>query len=173
MEIDFEVRDLHRCSGQCGMGGAHERLSDQGVLLRLQRPKYVQKGAPISCFGDREFNIVDGEIVEVKPQERLVTTFQAHWDEKVSKDKPSRVAWELTPRGESSKVTLVGDRFDSEMATSFGQKTRRGQSPTEQSRFLFLVNVSASVAFNELVVEPLYDLGPIEELCKSWSFSRS
>ena len=117
MEIDFEVRDLHRCSGQCGMGGAHERLSDQGVLLRLQRPKYVQKGAPISCFGDREFNIVDGEIVEVKPQERLVTTFQAHWDEKVSKDKPSRVAWELTPRGESSKVTLVDDRFDSETAT--------------------------------------------------------
>ena len=47
----------------------------------------------------------------------------------------------------------------------FGQKTRRGQSPTEQSRFLFLINVSASVAFNELVVEPLYDLGPIEELC--------
>ena len=48
---------------------------------------------------------------------------------------------------------------------SFGQKTRRGQSPTEQSRFLLLINVSASVAFNELVVEPLYDLGPIEELC--------
>jgi len=86
---------------QCGMGGAHERLSDQGVLLRLQRPKYVQKGSTN----------------EVKPQERLVTTFQAHWDEKVSKDKPSRVAWELTPRGESSKVTLVDDRFDSETAT--------------------------------------------------------
>ena len=101
MEIDFEVRGLHRCSRQCGIGGAHERLSDQGVLLRLQRPKYVQKGSTN----------------EVKPQERLVTTFQAHWDEKVSKDKPSRVAWELTPRGESSKVTLVDDRFDSETAT--------------------------------------------------------
>src|SRR6516162_8243232 len=51
------------------------------------------------------------------------------------------------------------------LVTPFGQKTRRGQSPTEQSRFLFLINVSASVAFNQLVVEPLYDLGPIEELC--------
>jgi uncharacterized protein YndB with AHSA1/START domain len=76
-----------------------------------------KKGASISCLGDGEFNMVDGEIVEVKPQERLVTTFQAHWDEKVSKEKPSRVAWVLTPRGESSKVTLVHDRFDSETAT--------------------------------------------------------
>jgi uncharacterized protein YndB with AHSA1/START domain len=70
---------------------------------------------PISEMAN--LSMVDDEIVEVKPQERLVTTFQAHWDEKVSKDKPSRVAWELTPRGESSKVTLVDDRFDSETAT--------------------------------------------------------
>jgi hypothetical protein len=30
---------------------------------------------------------------------------------------------------------------------------------------LFLINVSVSTTFNEPVVEPLYDLGPIEELC--------
>jgi hypothetical protein len=29
-----------------------------------------------------------------------------------------------------------------------GQKTRRGPSPPEQSRFLFLINVSVSAAFN-------------------------
>jgi hypothetical protein len=31
---------------------------------------------------------------------------------------------------------------------SCGQKTRRGPSPPEQSRFLFLINVSVSAAFN-------------------------
>ena len=35
----------------------------------------------------------------------------------------------------------------------------------KQSRFPFLIDVSVSAAFNELVVEPLYDLDPIEELC--------
>jgi hypothetical protein len=29
-----------------------------------------------------------------------------------------------------------------------GQKTRRGPSPPEQNRFLFLINVSVSAAFN-------------------------
>ena len=33
-------------------------------------------------------------------------------------------------------------------AMACGQKTRRGPSPPEQSRFLFLINVSVSAAFN-------------------------
>ena len=49
--------------------------------------------------------------------------------------------------------------------TPYGQKTRRGPNPPEQSRFLFLLNVSVSAAFNEPVVDLLYDVGPIEELC--------
>jgi PAS domain S-box-containing protein len=35
-----------------------------------------------------------------------------------------------------------------QLTTSCGQKTRRGPSPPEQSRFLFLINVSVSAAFN-------------------------
>ena len=76
-----------------------------------------KKGARISYLGDGEFNMVDGEVLDVKPEKHLVTTFQAHWDEKVSKDKPSRVSWQLIPIGKSSKITLVHDRFDSETAT--------------------------------------------------------
>src|SRR6516165_4007063 len=41
-----------------------------------------------------------------------------------------------------------------ERGVACGQKTRRGPSPPEQSRFLFLINVSVSAAFNEPVVEP-------------------
>ena len=39
--------------------------------------------------------------------------------------------------------------------TPFGQETRRGSSPPEKSKFLLLIDVSVSAAFNELVVEPV------------------
>ena len=39
--------------------------------------------------------------------------------------------------------------------TPFGQETRRGSSPPEKSKFLRLIDVSVSAAFNELVVEPV------------------
>jgi hypothetical protein len=35
------------------------------------------------------------------------------------------------------------------------QKTRRGPNPPEKSKFLLLIDVSVSAAFNELVVEPV------------------
>jgi pimeloyl-ACP methyl ester carboxylesterase len=37
---------------------------------------------------------------------------------------------------------------NSTLKISFGQKTRRGPGPPEQGRFLFLINVSVSAAFN-------------------------
>jgi uncharacterized protein YndB with AHSA1/START domain len=76
-----------------------------------------KKGAAISYLGDGDFNLLDGEILEVKPENRLVTTFQARWDDKVSKDKPSRVAWDLTPIGGATRVSLVHDRFAGETTT--------------------------------------------------------
>lgn len=76
-----------------------------------------KKAAPISYLGDGDFKMLDGEIVDVKPEARLVTTFQAHWDAQVSKDKASRVAWDLTPMGQSPRLTLVHDRFAEETAT--------------------------------------------------------
>jgi len=35
------------------------------------------------------------------------------------------------------------------------QNTRRGPNPPEKSKFLLLIDVSVSAAFNELVVEPV------------------
>ena len=76
-----------------------------------------KKGAPISYLGDGDFNMLDGEIIEVKPEQRLVNSFQARWDEKVAKDNASRVTWELTPMGQATKLTLLHDRFGEETAT--------------------------------------------------------
>ena len=76
-----------------------------------------KKGSPISYLGDGDFNMLDGKVLEVNPQKRLQTTFQAHWDEKVSKDKASRVTWDLSPMGQATKLTLLHDQFDGETAT--------------------------------------------------------
>lgn len=76
-----------------------------------------KKGAPITYLGDGGFNMLGGEVLDVEPEKRLVTTFQARWDEKVSKDKPSRVAWDLSPVGQATKITLIHDRFAAETAT--------------------------------------------------------
>jgi uncharacterized protein YndB with AHSA1/START domain len=76
-----------------------------------------KKGAAITYLGDGDFNLLEGEVLEVKPEKRLVITFQARWDEKVSNDKPSRVAWDLTPMGKTTRVTLAHDRFAGETAT--------------------------------------------------------
>jgi uncharacterized protein YndB with AHSA1/START domain len=76
-----------------------------------------KQGALISYLGDGEFNMLDGEVLEVKTGERLLTTFRAQWDGKVVKDKPSRLLWELTPMGKATKLTLVHDGFAHETAT--------------------------------------------------------
>ena len=53
----------------------------------------LKKGAPYAYVGDGEFKVVDGEIVEIEPEKRLVMSWQAHWDDSVAKDRPSRVSY--------------------------------------------------------------------------------
>lgn len=61
-------------------------------------------------------NVIEGEIIEVDPPRRLVHTF-AFPDEQHGNDKPSRVTWEIEQMGETCKLTLIHDGFDSENAT--------------------------------------------------------
>jgi uncharacterized protein YndB with AHSA1/START domain len=69
------------------------------------------KGSPITYFGEGDFKMLDGKILEIEPNKRLVATFHAQWDEGVAKDPPSRVTWELAAAGEATKLTLVHDDF--------------------------------------------------------------
>ena len=50
---------------------------------------------------------IDGEIVEIEPGRRLVTTFRFP----SSEDPPSRVTWEIERLGETCKLTLLHDGF--------------------------------------------------------------
>jgi uncharacterized protein YndB with AHSA1/START domain/DNA-binding transcriptional ArsR family regulator len=50
-----------------------------------------------------EMNL-DGEVIEVVPERKLVTTFKARW---AADGKPTRVMYEIEPRGEVCKLTLT------------------------------------------------------------------
>ena len=81
----------------------------------------LKKGAPYAYVGDGDFNVVDGEILEIEPEKRLVMTWKAHWDESVAKDRPSRVSYELTPAGPSTtRLHVVHDDFDGQTPTYSG-----------------------------------------------------
>ena len=63
----------------------------------------LKKGAPYAYVGDGEFKVVDGEIVEIEPEKRLV------------------MSYELSATGPSTtRLHLVHDDFDGETATYSG-----------------------------------------------------
>lgn len=69
-------------------------------------------GSPVRHKGpDGKVNL-DGKVLEVVPQRKLVTTFCAVHGVVTAKDRPSRVTWEIEPRGEVCRLTLTHDDFD-------------------------------------------------------------
>ena len=80
----------------------------------------LKKGARYAYVGDGDFKVVDGEILDVEPGKRLVMTWRAHWDDSVVKDPPSRVTYELSQAGSSTKLRLVHDDFDTQTVTYTG-----------------------------------------------------
>jgi len=81
----------------------------------------LKKGAPYAYVGDGDFKVVDGEILEVEPQKRLVMSWRAHWDDSVAKDRPSRVSYDLSAAGPSTtRLHLVHDGFEGQTATYSG-----------------------------------------------------
>jgi uncharacterized protein YndB with AHSA1/START domain len=64
---------------------------------------------------------VDGEILDVEPEKRLVITWKAHWDDAAGNDRASRVSYELAPaEASTTKLRVVHDDFDRETATYKG-----------------------------------------------------
>jgi uncharacterized protein YndB with AHSA1/START domain len=81
----------------------------------------LRKGAPYAFVGDGGFKMVDGEILEVEPEKRLIMSWSAHWDDAAAKDRPSRVTYELSAAGPSTtKLHIVHDDFDGPTATYSG-----------------------------------------------------
>lgn len=58
--------------------------------------------------------VIAGEAIEVDPPHRLVTTRRHPWSDAEGAAKPSRVAYQITPTPQGSKLTVVHDGFESE-----------------------------------------------------------
>lgn len=58
--------------------------------------------------------IAEGENLEVDPPHRLVQTFRALWSDEVKAAGFSRVTWEITPVGDSCRLTVIHDRLPSD-----------------------------------------------------------
>ena len=80
------------------------------------RTEWRQGGRIEFLVGDKA--VIVGEVLELDPPRRLVTSFSAQWSPEVADDKPSRVTWEVAPVGEACKLILVHDGFEAETATA-------------------------------------------------------
>ena len=81
----------------------------------------LKKGAPFAYVGDGGFRVVDGEILEIEPDKRLIMSWNAHWDNSVARDRPSRVTYELSAAWPSTtKLHVIHDNFDGRTATYKG-----------------------------------------------------
>ena len=58
-----------------------------------------------------ELPIAEGENLEVDPPRRLVQTFRALWSEDVKAEGTSRVTYEITPVGDSCRLTVTHDQL--------------------------------------------------------------
>jgi uncharacterized protein YndB with AHSA1/START domain/DNA-binding transcriptional ArsR family regulator len=98
-----------------------EAITTSDFTLRYYYSSTVESdwsaGSPYAYKTQGEPAIV-GEVLESDPPRRLVSTFDARWDQEVAPDPPSRITWEIEPVGEGlSKLTVVHDGFEAETAT--------------------------------------------------------
>ncbi len=76
-----------------------------------------KKGATIEHVHADGNVALSGRILEIDPPRRLVTTFVAEHDDVARKDRPSRVTWEIEPRGDTCLLRVTHDDFDGETKT--------------------------------------------------------
>jgi uncharacterized protein YndB with AHSA1/START domain/DNA-binding transcriptional ArsR family regulator len=74
-------------------------------------------GERYAYLGPGDVELITGEIVEADPPHRLVMSFSARWMPELADDRPSRLTFEITPIGETCKLTVMHDGFDAETAT--------------------------------------------------------
>jgi uncharacterized protein YndB with AHSA1/START domain len=79
-----------------------------------------EPGAPIEYWSGEQPPTHRGTVLEADPPRRLVYTFEMTeaGDPEAAGDPPSRVTWEIEPRGaETCRLTLVHDEFETECKT--------------------------------------------------------
>jgi uncharacterized protein YndB with AHSA1/START domain len=77
-------------------------------------------GSPYGNWSDDESEqLIDGEVLESEPPNRLSTTWRALYDPETAAEPFSRVSWEIEVQdGGFSKLTVVHDQLDESLKTA-------------------------------------------------------
>jgi uncharacterized protein YndB with AHSA1/START domain len=64
--------------------------------------------------------MIEGEVLEINPPHKLITTFRPLWQPDAKTLPTSKVTWQIEPMGAVCKLTLIHDDLDSEHAMAQG-----------------------------------------------------
>lgn len=78
-----------------------------------------QPGAPFTYMTDNGLAI-EGEVLEYDPPHRLVTTFIPRWIPGATPPPPSKISWEIEPKGAACKLTVTHSEIAAEVAQTYG-----------------------------------------------------
>ncbi|HTO08999.1 MAG TPA: SRPBCC domain-containing protein [Myxococcota bacterium] len=82
-----------------------------------------RRGAKIEWNGTSGNTMADGEIVEIDPPWKLVTTWRSLWQPELAPEPASRVTWEIEERANGCLLRVTHDRLDA------SPKTRAAVTP--------------------------------------------
>jgi uncharacterized protein YndB with AHSA1/START domain len=71
-----------------------------------------QVGSSCRYYGPKGGVDLDGEIIEIEPQQRLLTTFKPMWFPQKEGEKPSTLTWQIIPLGPTSQIKLTHSDVD-------------------------------------------------------------
>jgi uncharacterized protein YndB with AHSA1/START domain/DNA-binding transcriptional ArsR family regulator len=77
-----------------------------------------EKGDPYRYVRPTGELMLEGEVLEIDPPHKLVTTFRPQWDEATKKDR-SVVTYEIEQKGDLCKLTLIHDNPDGPVGEGF------------------------------------------------------
>ena len=97
-----------------------QAITDPAMTSRYYFNSHIQSdfkpGSPLTMRKADGRLDIDGEILESDPPRKLVHTFNIRWLPDID-DPPSRVTWEITPMGDTCRLSLTHDGFASETRT--------------------------------------------------------
>jgi DNA-binding transcriptional ArsR family regulator len=101
-----------------GLSGLKKRIEEDvmekvfEVYIRTTPERLWEAITDTDIRGQYSFNVdASGETVEADPPRRLVQTMVAEWSEEVKREGPSRITWEIEPRGEMCRLTVTHDQL--------------------------------------------------------------
>ena len=72
-----------------------------------------KRGSKVAWIGEPSgMTMCEGEIVEIDPPWKLVTTWRSLWSPELAPEPPSRVTWEIEERAKSCLLRVTHDRLE-------------------------------------------------------------